>query len=695
MGFRKSPRYKYMSEEVVPAQYDRNFSDMTVEEIVEALDAALSLFEGNLGNVHVSVPFIRLRELTAIEVTEHMTPSGLSAAEHRICELSLPAHFGLALNTEDQFKMLGLYDRVSMVKKPDRTNMFGGAAYGSVYMMGDDGAGASLFTGIIPLRKGTVGSRLLADRIAIKKKTASELTAKHLTLAPRLILVPTDLEWVIDLSSYEPSPAYKGTFHMFVLLHDALMQTALALFGLDPRPYDLEVGDGMLYPFINPSFEADKPCASFYVEVQFGSQELADVFGISGQAPFPLAWSTATAQADQNYITLLERDAFTEYALDRWAGNTEQVAGHIANAASPNERKTLNLHWGHITPNKTYYQEAGKRGDQLPYYLQSLRQKYADHVQLQEAAAAEAAAAAAAEGGEEAAAAEATGDQEEEAGEDEPPPPADVGTKPKTKPAAGGAAGEADVVQQAQDQEEAARRRQAAEQQEAERLRLLRKKEQEDRAEADRVRALQQQQLQQQQQQQQQQQLLQQQQQAAQDAANLLAQQQAAALLAQQQAADAAWQAELEPLPAPAQEDLIVRREPNLQPPPARTFAYFQPWETSRCAKAGTEAGTNFPKQFFLISEDGERRDFIANYGPSAVAGCFTADQKAGINVLDDSPLGEGFVLDNFTSGERTLKFFILKDDMTVFKNKQNYDAFVRTTLSVLKLSSTLHNPLF
>ena len=206
----------------------------------------------------------------------------------------------------------------------------------------------------------------------------------------------------------------------------------------------------------------------------------------------------------------------------------------------------------------------------------------------------------------------------------------------------------------------------------------------------------------------QQQQLQQQQQQAAADAAaNLLLQQQQQQLLQQQQqaAADAAllllqqqqadWEAELNPLPEPAEEDLIVRRIPNLQPPPARTFAYFQPWETSRCAKAGTEANTNFPKRFMLVSEDGERRDFIANYGPSAVAGCFTADSKAGINVLEDSPLGEGFVLDSFTSGERTLKFFILNDDMTVFKNNLNYDAFVRGTFSVLQLSATLHNPLF
>ena len=98
------------------------------------------------------------------------------------------------------------------------------------------------------------------------------------------------------------------------------------------------------------------------------------------------------------------------------------------------------------------------------------------------------------------------------------------------------------------------------------------------------------------------------------------------------------------------------------------------------------------------MSEEGDRRDYIAHYGPSCVAGCFSnldADDADADRLLEEGPLSEGFILENFTSSERTLRFNILRDDLTIFHNELDYDAFVRGTFSMLRLSPTMHNPLF
>ena len=704
MGFDKNQRYQKMIEAVPPDRTDRDFTNMTVEEIVEALDAALSLFEGNLGNIHATEPTIRLRELTGPEQVKHLQPKGLTAATHRICELSLPANFGLALSVEDQFKMLGLYDPVQHVKKPDKTNVFGGAEYGSVYLMGEakNGKKHTVFTGSIPLRRGTRGETLLINRYIVKKKSKDDITKKQLTLAPRLVLVPSELEWAVDLRGY--SPALKGTLQSFVLLHDLLMETACEVFGFASRPFDLDSARNNKFPVLIPCFDGARSCASFFIEVVFGSQAVADVFAISGQAPLPLTWSTATALPDQNFITFFEEKDFTEEALDQWPTTTDNLMTCIVKPGTKADRDLLRLHWGNIVSGKTSYMDMTARGDSLPPYLENIKIIYETQPPK-------------------------LPPQPAPDVEEAPPPPQ---PQPPAPDAAGGARPRLPVIPEERgedddddDAEEEGRRRLAEEarkrlereRQEAEakkmaeareKLRLYNERlrqEAEQRA-AEEQAALEEEQRAAQELLARQQQEAQRRQQEA-DAAAV--QQQAAANAAAAAAAvqhqanidalNRAWQAQQALVPPPPAENQIVRRVPNCEPAPPRTFVYFQSaTATARCPGAQLDANTNFPRRFYLMSEDGERRDYIAHYGPASVAGCFSNEDSGDpddARLLEEGPLSEGFVLDSFTSGERTLRFQILSSDLTVFRNTLNRDAFVRGTFSVLKLSPTMHNPLF
>ena len=136
---------------------------------------------------------------------------------------------------------------------------------------------------------------------------------------------------------------------------------------------------------------------------------------------------------------------------------------------------------------------------------------------------------------------------------------------------------------------------------------------------------------------------------------------------------------------------------PNPEPAPQREFVFFQ-LPTTKCERPRPRQATHFPRRFYLIAEEGERRDYIANHGPTSVAGCFSnldEEDENSDRLAEDGPLSEGFILYNYTSSERTLRFNILRDDLSFFRNTLNYDAYVRGTFSLLQLSPTMHNPLF
>ena len=818
MGYERNARYQRMIDVVPPVQYDRDMTNMTLEEIVKTLDAALSTFEGNLGGAHAAVPNIKLRELTPAEKVQHLQPQGLAAEKHRICELTLPAKFGLALTVEDHFKMLGLYQPVQQVKKNDKTFVFGGANFASVYLLGEtapDGRKYSVFSGTIPLKLGSRGATLLANRLAIKKKSTSDVGQKQLILAPRLVLVPSELEWAINLGKYSPQPSLRNSFRSFVMLHDILMDTACELFGFLARPYGLDTSKNNKFPILVPAFDASSPCASFFVEVVFGSQELADVFGVSGEAPLPLMWSTAKTLPEQNFVTLYQQNYFTDHALDQWVTTIDALMNNILKPCTKADRDLLRLHWGNIVTEKTSYMDMTRRGDLQPPFLQVLKQVYdseatgararvlpgipeededdeATKAKRQKEKDAKAAADAerkriaqeiADANARKKADAQRKKEQQEAEEEAQRKRLREEAQRKRQQEEEEHAEQQRRREQQQQqrrqqeeeeekkrlqqprnkdDDEEEEKRRQKAKEEEEERQRLQqeeeekkrrRQKEWEEEIERQRVQYEEEKKRRQQKEEEEEEEERQRLQQeeaerreemrraaeaaeaarqmqvddaarrlqeaqdrwrerlaqeardrkAAADAADAAQAQAAqAAQDAQDAAADAlnqAWMAQQALVPPPPDEPEIVRRLPNPEPAPQREFVYFQPlMATSRCEAPRAIPNTNFPRRFYLMSEEGDRRDYIAHYGPSCVAGCFSnldADDADADRLLEEGPLSEGFILENFTSSERTLRFNILRDDLTIFHNELDYDAFVRGTFSMLRLSPTMHNPLF
>jgi len=114
--------------------------------------------------------------------------------------------------------------------------------------------------------------------------------------------------------------------------------------------------------------------------------------------------------------------------------------------------------------------------------------------------------------------------------------------------------------------------------------------------------------------------------------------------------------------------------------PPTRFYHLRELANETACPAAGqANAPDNFFDSFYLVSLNGESKDYIYELGGSVcLAGSFV---EKGVKV-DDNPCNAGFKLRNWSRGSRVLEFVIYSHAIQRYKNVSDVAGLARCTLA-------------
>ena len=290
---------------------DANLNDFDVKtmrtrDIVANLSAFVTFWGSSMGvygpQNSLGFPYVRAIPLTEAEkkamIDRMNLPPQVEApnlSNHCFIELGLPPGFGIGLPMSGCWRMLGFHpDKIRVIPQvgdANRTWVVGNANAGSKYIAGEStnasGIG-SIVRSSIPLEMTEFGEDLMRSWQKRQGKKEAELPADALLalhFAPRLVIVPPEYFYVVNLSRYTFPADKDGTLAMLNGLLDVTMGKAKEALGCKlgfriERKLETGLDNKKRVVFIADYNVADKG-ACFFVEYNFGSTDLSKHFGLT------------------------------------------------------------------------------------------------------------------------------------------------------------------------------------------------------------------------------------------------------------------------------------------------------------------------------------------------------------------------------------------------------------------------------
>ena len=347
----------------------------TLEELVGLLDACLAKWSQDLGGVFARRPRFAARDLSPEEIVHLLAPDQqASANEYALVVLSLPPGIGLALREPDHFSMFGLpTNSTGRVRQQDGWLE---VPQGFRYLLGlsDDGSNSD-YTGIRAVKRTATGLELATAEQFRKKAKYAAIAEKLVLLQPRLVHSPRKVSYAANLSRYPPKIA--GLTGRYVHLHGLaamLEKMAASILGLTTPLFIFvtsEVVDGDKMPDIIPVFDAAASHANLFMEVRFGSDELAASFGVADPV---FRWTANPDNAEANYMTETLAAQYTREALTslRDPVTGERKNDHVKLGDEAESLLRLNL--GNVVPGSLFW----RNNANVPKFLLDAKQAFAN-----------------------------------------------------------------------------------------------------------------------------------------------------------------------------------------------------------------------------------------------------------------------------------------------------------------------------
>lgn len=286
---------------------DFDVTNMRTRDIVASLSAFVTFWANSMGvygpENSLGFPYVRAIPLTEAEkktIIDRMNlPAQVEApnlANHCFIELGLPPGFAISLPMTGCWRMLGFHpDKVKVIPQvgeANRTWVVGNASAGYKYIAGESNNASgigSIVRSSIPLEMTELGEDLMRSWQKRQGKKETELPVDALLalhFQPRLVIVPPEYFYVVNLSRYTFPADKDGTLAMLNGLVDVTMGKAKEALGckLGFRiERKLETGqDQKKRVVIKADYNVADKGACFFVEYNFGSTDLSNRFGLTG-----------------------------------------------------------------------------------------------------------------------------------------------------------------------------------------------------------------------------------------------------------------------------------------------------------------------------------------------------------------------------------------------------------------------------
>ena len=728
-------------------QYDFSIKETSLVDIIAKLNIAMDGWTNLLGNPfsQENKPRFEMSELTDLEKNAYKAGFMVGMVippPETYCKvvLVLPYCFGIAFDKLETFRMLGFdgpeFDK--QLSQKGRGWVIGNVMLGYKYVRGIWSADRRKRTTTIrasrELEKDSVGQRLLQNARKRAHVAYKNMADVEMVVEPRLVIYPPVISYIVNLSKYRPPADKVGTLNMLVGLTEAMQHLFKSAYSIEDVFRIGGVAAGR--PVVQGRYSIPAQADCQFMSITFGSIQVANWFAIN---QYEFIWDVRQSQTSRVEI---EKRFLSREALSR--RNTPNLTDAEIIALREELR---NIQAGSYADSD----EIGFQQNEISIYQQYDRRRIGRRdeqdilvvdVEGEAQAVGGARALPAGEGEAEHDTEIEFGDQTGEEDNDDDPPavgeqeqeqdPQQQGQEQQGQQPAQQQQQGQQPVQQQQDQQPAQQQQQQQGQQPA----------QQPVQQQQGQRPAQQQQGQQPAQQQQQgQQPAQQQQQGQQPAQQPVQQQQGQQQQQVQQPVVPVQQpvvpvqqpvVPVQPVPAqpvvpaqqpvvpvqqpvvpaqpviPAQQPVVpvqqqqpaaaipMIRVPNPIPRPPESFYHLRPFgEAVACPPPaqGQPQPDNVPfhsDSFYIISLDGEPRDFIHELGGSVcLAGSFI---NRGLTA-DNNPCNAGFKLRNWSKGDRILEFVIYSHRIERYTNTSDNVGLARCTVSYRPAlaTATLH----